>query len=46
MLGLARDCTPQDVKKQYRKLALKLHPDKNTADSPEGIQGVLFISRV
>ena len=27
-LGLARDCTSKDVKKAYRRLALKHHPDK------------------
>ena len=27
-LGLTRDCTSKDVKKAYRRLALKHHPDK------------------
>lgn len=34
-LGLARDATPDDVKKAYRKLARQLHPDVNKAPDAE-----------
>lgn len=30
ILGLARDCSSEDVKKSYHRLALKWHPDKNS----------------
>jgi len=32
ILGISKDCNPTDIKKTYRKLSLKYHPDKN----PEG----------
>jgi len=37
VLGIAKTATSDDIKKAYRKLALKCHPDKNP-DNPEAAE--------
>lgn len=32
IMGLEKDAGPDDIKKAYRKMAVKLHPDKNPGD--------------
>lgn len=39
-LGIAKNATDEDVKRAYRKLALKYHPDKNLEGDPEKTERV------
>ncbi|KAM4809616.1 dnaJ homolog subfamily C member 21 [Rhinophrynus dorsalis] len=38
VLGVSRDCTDDDLKKAYRKLALRWHPDKNLENAEEAAE--------
>ena len=35
IIGVAKDATPEEIKKKFRELAKKMHPDKTKEDSEE-----------
>jgi len=41
-LGLKPDCTDEEIKKAYRKAAIKYHPDRNPGN-PEAAEKVRFM---
>lgn len=44
ILSISKEASDDDIKKSYRKLALKLHPDKNCADgADEAFKGMSLL---
>jgi len=35
IIGVAKDATPDEIKKKFRELAMKMHPDKTKEDSED-----------
>jgi len=37
LLGVAKDATDEQIKKAYKRLALRFHPDKNKAEGSKEV---------
>ena len=44
ILDIPNDATPRDIKKQYRRLSLEKHPDKNP-DNPLAVQEFIRLTK-
>ena len=44
ILDIASDATPRDIKKQYRKMSLEKHPDRNP-DNPLAVQEFIRLTK-
>ena len=44
VLGVDNDASVRDIKKQYRKLSLEMHPDKNP-DNPLAVQEFIRLTK-
>ena len=45
ILGVTPDATPEDIKRAYRKLSIKYHPDTSSSKDPENSKKFIEITR-